>query len=62
MVVRYTGESDPLTLINGKEYEVVGIEEGWYRVIYPPEGFEIVSGTPDEFAADSEQGKLARGN
>jgi len=63
MTVRYIGETDPVCLINGKEYEVVGIEEGLYRVIdeegadpddeipgylYDPESFEIVSGSIEE--------------
>lgn len=50
MKVRYLGESSPITLINGKEYEVLSIEEDWYRIIdetlddylYPPEAFEII--------------------
>ena len=43
------GESDPLALLNGKEYGVVSVEKGWYRIIdetgedylYPPEAFEV---------------------
>ena len=31
--VRYLGESDPLYLINGKEYEVLGEEQGYYRIV-----------------------------
>ncbi len=45
MIVRYLGDSDPLSLINGKEYEVLAIECGWYRIIdeegYDPEFDEI---------------------
>lgn len=67
MIVRYIGETDPVCLIHGKEYEVVGIEEGFYRVIdeegidpddetpgylYDPDSFEIVSGSLDEFDKD----------
>lgn len=56
MRVRFHGESDPLTFIDGKIYEVISIEEGWYRIIdetgenylYDPEGFEIVSGSIDD--------------
>lgn len=33
MIVRYLGETDLVSLINGKEYEVTGIEDGLYRVI-----------------------------
>ena len=54
MKVKYLGESDPLELINGKVYDVVGIEEmdgeKFYMVVdetgedypYEPEQFEIV--------------------
>lgn len=64
MRVRYHGESGITTVIDGKEYEVIGIEGGLYRIIdedgydedeetqgylYSPECFEIVSGSPDEF-------------
>ena len=33
MKVKYLGDSDPLALINGKVYEALAIEEGYYRVI-----------------------------
>lgn len=44
------GVSDPVYMINGKTYEVLSVENGWYRIIdeegedylYPPELFEIV--------------------
>ena len=59
MIVKYHGESNPLALIDEKEYEVLSIEAGLYRVIdeegdeegylYPPESFEIVSGSPEEY-------------
>ena len=52
MKVRYLGESDPLSLINGKVYAVIEVDDecGWYRIVdetgddylYPPEAFEIV--------------------
>lgn len=50
MKVKLIGESDPLALLNGKEYEVTSIESGWYRIVdetdedylYPPEDFEII--------------------
>ena len=50
MRVKYLGESSPIELLNGKEYEVLSIEDGWYRIVdetfddylYPPEAFEIV--------------------
>ena len=31
--VRYTGESDPLYFIHGKEYAVIGEEMGMYRIV-----------------------------
>lgn len=52
MKVRYKGESDPLELINGKEYDVLEVDEdsGWYRIVdetgedflFSPESFEVV--------------------
>lgn len=50
--VRYTGNSDPLCLLNGKVYKVLSIEKGWYRIIdetgedylFPPDVFEKVEG------------------
>ena len=57
MKVRYTGETKPLYLTNGKEYDVLSIEDGWYRVIddegiyecfdvqgylYPPSLFQVI--------------------
>ena len=50
MVVKYHGESSPVGLIDGKNYEVISIENVWYRIVdetdedylYPPEDFEIV--------------------
>ena len=50
MEVKYVGESDPLCFINGKVYEVIGEEEGMYRIIdetgedylYCKDEFEII--------------------
>lgn len=50
MKVRFIGETDPIYMINGKIYEVLSIEKGWYRIIdeegedylYPPELFQVV--------------------
>lgn len=50
MKVKYLGESDPLYFLKGKEYEVIAIEEGWYRIVdetgedylYGPDNFEVV--------------------
>ena len=49
MKVKYKEASD-VSLTNGKEYEVLGIENGWYRIIddtgedylFAPESFEVV--------------------
>ena len=50
MKVRWLGKTDFLVLTNGKVYEVITIEKGWYRIVddsgddylYPPKMFEIV--------------------
>lgn len=50
MKVRFIGETDPIYMINGKIYEILSIEKGWYRIIdeegedylYPPELFQVV--------------------
>ena len=49
--VRYLVETEPLMLTKGKIYDVLAIENGWYRIIddseedylYPPEVFEIIN-------------------
>ncbi len=33
MKVKFLGESSPLMLINGKSYDVISIEDGWYRIV-----------------------------
>lgn len=55
--VKFVGESDPVSLINGKVYECLAIENGLYRIIdeegtdddeeiqgylYEPQLFEII--------------------
>ena len=50
MKVKYIGDSDPVYVINGKIYDVISIENGWYRIVdeenedylYPPELFKII--------------------
>ena len=50
MKVKYLEESDPLQLLNGKIYNVMCIEDDFYRIIdetdedylYPPRMFEII--------------------
>lgn len=49
MKVKYIGK-DLVGMENGKTYEVLAIENGWYRImseldedyLFPPEAFEIV--------------------
>lgn len=49
MKVKYTGETT-VSLTNGKEYEVLSVENGWYRIVdetdddylFPPELFDKV--------------------
>ena len=49
MKVKYIGKTD-VSLTNGKEYEVVGVENGWYRIVddtdddylFSPDEFEII--------------------
>ena len=49
MKVKYKGK-DTLALLNGKTYEVISVEKGWYRImteldedyLFPPNAFEIV--------------------
>jgi len=48
--VRYIKETKDSDLTQGEIYDVLSVEEGWYRIIdcsgedylYPPEEFEIV--------------------
>ncbi len=52
MKVIYIEESDPLELINNKEYDVLEVDEesGWYRIVdetgedylFDPESFIVV--------------------
>lgn len=52
MKVQWTGQTDFPVLTQGKIYDVISVEKGWYRVIddsgedylYPPEQFEIIDG------------------
>jgi hypothetical protein len=54
MKVKYIGKDDPIMLRHGKIYEVLSIENSWYRVIdeeeedylYPPQLFEIAEHEP----------------
>lgn len=50
MKVKYKGKTEFLVLTHNKVYDVISIENEWYRLIddsnddylYPPEQFEIV--------------------
>lgn len=50
MQVKWNGETEFLVLTHNKDYEVLAIERGWYRLIddsgedylYPPDQFEIL--------------------
>lgn len=50
MKVKYTGKVDTVALEREKEYEVLSVEKGWYRImteldedyLFPPNCFEIV--------------------
>ncbi len=50
MRVKYIGDYYRVSLVNGKVYEVISIENGWYEIydetdetaFYPPDMFEIV--------------------
>lgn len=52
MIVIYHGESDPLEMVDGKEYRALGIECGWLRIVdetgedylYPADCFTLKSG------------------
>lgn len=46
MKVRYIGETD-VSLTKGKVYEVISIENGWYRIIDDPKEDYLFD--PDEF-------------
>ena len=47
MKVRYMGNSN-VSLTSGKEYEVISVENGWYRIVddtdddylFPPDQFD----------------------
>lgn len=49
MKVLHLGSNCPFTLLTGKEYDVISIERGWYRLetevlgdyLFPPEFFII---------------------
>lgn len=51
MKVKYVGETNLATFIKNKTYEVISIENEWYRIIdetnedylYPPELFEVAN-------------------
>lgn len=52
MIVKYIGKTESHTFDNGEQYEVLSVEDGWYRIVdktgedylYPPDEFEVVVG------------------
>ena len=50
MKVRWNGQTIFLELTNGKTYDVLSVEKGWYRIVddsgddylYPPEQFAVL--------------------
>lgn len=50
MKVKYLGKMDTLALVKEKIYDVISIENGWYRImteldedyLFPPEQFKII--------------------
>lgn len=56
MKIKYIGKKDYVALDKKKEYEVMSIEKGWYRImteldedyLFPPEAFEITDRTGEE--------------
>lgn len=50
MKIQYLGETSFLELTNGKVYNVISVEKGWYRIVddsgedylYPPDEFAVV--------------------
>lgn len=67
MKVKYLGESDPLSFINGKVYEVLSIEYGYYRIVdetdedflYDVDFFEVVEESYDVEIIDDEDDKTS---
>lgn len=55
MKVRFIEQEFPVSLLNGKVYDVQGIQCGWYQIIdetnedylYPPQAFEVVEPYPE---------------
>lgn len=58
--VRYIGGWDTIALTLGKEYDVMSIEKGWYRImcdlnedyLFPQKLFEPVSDTLEKVEVD----------
>lgn len=56
MRAKYIGPTESYSLDNGKVYDILSVENGWYRVIdksgedylYPPEEFEIIEESTTE--------------
>ena len=54
MKVKYICKTDTIAFERDKDYEVISIERGWYRImtqldedyLFPPELFEIIENSP----------------
>lgn len=50
MKVKYLGKVDTLAFEKGKEYDVISVENGWFRImteldedyLFPPNQFEVI--------------------
>lgn len=61
----WRGDSDPLELINGKVYEIIGddshgtfynvVDETGEDFLYPAEDFEVIEGSPDDWKKQNEE-------
>ena len=67
MTIKYIDPYETLAFERDKEYEVLSIEHGWYRImteleedyLFPPEVFEIIDGNnvPPELFKDYKKTK-----
>ena len=68
MRVKFLGETSFLVLTNNKEYDIISIEKGWYRIIddsgddylYPPKLFEVVENDDKGSLTKTVYGKLSK--
>ena len=53
---KYIGKTSPFSLINGKVYDILSVENGWYRIIDETE--EDYLYPPIFFVEEDEEGDL----